>query len=65
MVDFIIVIAYFIIIFSIAISGRVNSKGSVEEYFLSNRSPGALCQNYCAGLRSPSIYEGGGVVVPA
>ena len=38
MVDFIIVIAYFIIIFSIAISGRVNSKGSVEEYFLSNRS---------------------------
>ena len=38
MVDFIIVIAYFIIIFSIAISGRVNSKGSVEEYFLSNRN---------------------------
>ena len=38
MVDFIIVIAYFLIIFSVAISGRVNSKGSVEEYFLSNRN---------------------------
>ena len=37
MIDFVIVIVYFIIIFSIAISGRVKSK-SAEEYFLSNRN---------------------------
>ena len=37
MIDFVIVIVYFILIFSIAISGRVKSK-SAEEYFLSNRN---------------------------
>ena len=37
MIDFVIVIVYFTIIFSIAISGRVKSK-SAEEYFLSNRN---------------------------
>ena len=37
MIDFIIVVVYFIIIFLIAISGRVKSK-SAEEYFLSNRN---------------------------
>ena len=36
MIDFIIVVVYFILIFLIAISGRVKSK-SAEEYFLSNR----------------------------
>ena len=37
MIDFIIVVVYFILIFLIAISGRVKSK-SAEEYFLSNRN---------------------------
>ena len=37
MIDFVIVIVYFMLIFSIAISGRVKSK-SAEEYFLSNRN---------------------------
>ena len=37
MIDFIIVIVYFILIFLIALSGRVKSK-SAEEYFLSNRN---------------------------
>ena len=37
MIDLIIVIVYFIVIFIIAISGRVKSK-SAEEYFLSNRN---------------------------
>ena len=37
MIDFVIVIVYFTLIFSIAISGRVKSK-SAEEYFLSNRN---------------------------
>tara|TARA_B100001248_G_scaffold55457_1_gene36801 strand:- start:193 stop:1731 length:1539 start_codon:yes stop_codon:yes gene_type:complete len=37
MIDFIIVVVYFILIFLIAISGRVKSN-SAEEYFLSNRN---------------------------
>ena len=37
MIDFVIVIVYFTLIFSIAISGRVKSKNA-EEYFLSNRN---------------------------
>ena len=37
MIDFIIVVVYFILIFLIAVSGRVKSK-SAEEYFLSNRN---------------------------
>ena len=37
MIDFIIVVVYFILIFLIAITGRVKSK-SAEEYFLSNRN---------------------------
>ena len=37
MIDFIIVVVYFILIFLIAFSGRVKSK-SAEEYFLSNRN---------------------------
>ena len=38
MIDFIIVIIYFLIIFIVAIKGRVKSNGTVEEYFLSNRN---------------------------
>ena len=37
MIDFIIVVVYFILIFLIALSGRVKSN-SAEEYFLSNRN---------------------------
>ena len=37
MIDFIIVIVYFMLIFLVAITGRVKSK-SAEEYFLSNRN---------------------------
>ena len=38
MIDFIIVIIYFLIIFIVALRGRVKSNGTVEEYFLSNRN---------------------------
>ena len=38
MLDFSIVIFYFILIFFVALKGRVTNKSSAEEYFLSNRS---------------------------
>ena len=38
MLDFSIVIFYFILIFFVALKGRVSNKSSAEEYFLSNRN---------------------------
>ena len=38
MLDFSIVIFYFILIFFVALKGRVTNKSSAEEYFLSNRN---------------------------
>ena len=38
MIDFAIVIFYFILIFFVALKGKVNKKSSADEYFLSNRN---------------------------
>jgi|TARA_B100000035_G_scaffold314705_1_gene331861 SSS family solute:Na+ symporter len=38
MLDFLIVIFYFLLIFFIALRGKVKSNGTAEEYFLSNRN---------------------------
>lgn len=38
MIDFGIVIFYFILIFLVAVRGKVNKKSTADEYFLSNRN---------------------------
>ena len=44
MIDFLIVIFYFLLIFFIALRGKVKSNGTAEEYFLSNFGIQLRCQ---------------------